>query len=86
MHDLLTIAEIYLQKEAKELQGKLDQNSELKGKFDAVSEELGATKDTLSKMLSQLADKSKSTSETERKVAEAAKQLEARVQRYARLP
>ena len=66
-----------LQNEAKTLQGKLDQNSDLKGRFDAVSEELGATKDNLSNMLSQLADKSKSISETERKVAKAAKQLEA---------
>lgn len=49
-----------------------------------MSEELGATKDTLSNMLSQLADKSKSISETERKVAEASKKLKASTFPYKR--
>ena len=49
----------------------------MKSKYDAVSKEHEATKDTLSKVLSQLADKSKSLSEKERKLAEAAKELEA---------
>ena len=49
----------------------------MKEKLEAVSKELGATKDNLSQTLSQLADKSSSSSATERKVAEATKQLEA---------
>lgn len=65
-----------MQTEAKKLQRKVEQSEDLKGKYEATSKELEDTKDNLSNLMGQLADRSSSASETERKVAEATKKLE----------
>ncbi len=74
MSQILQLPYFFLQ---QKLEGELGEGSVSKQKFDAVSKELGKTKDTLTKTLSQLADKSTAISEKDRRVADATKQLEA---------
>ena len=61
-------------------------HKDLKEKFEAVTKELEATKDTLSNTLKQLADRTSSAASASSKVAEAEKQYEVHNQMAHSMP
>jgi hypothetical protein len=69
---------ICLQEEAKKLKSEEALHKDLKDRFEGVSKELEATKDTLAATLSQLADRTTTASASERTVADASQNLAVR--------
>lgn len=65
-----------MQAKAARLQERAKESKSLKSKLVNVEKELETTKETLSKTMGQLASKSSSVSESERKVTEATEKLQ----------
>ena len=66
------------QEEAKKLRSEERLHQDLRTKFELVSSELEATKETLANTLQQLADRSSSASAAQSKVVDAERDLEVR--------
>lgn len=71
---------VLVQSEAQNLQEQQALHKDLAKKFEVVSKELEATKDTLANTLAQLAEKTSSATSAEIGVAEARQALQVRFQ------